>query len=160
MSGIEVSVADLQNALSFVVPRKRKGAKKPFVLRMELAEPKKLMLIGAKLETKGEAITFAGSWRGSVEIDGDILKNLVSKYPAEENIEIQTDGTHVSVFYKSSAIKIARLDPHNRGKTVKKQAKRHPRPEQKPDPTDKRVEYNDTWAFSARVPMPDPNKKS
>lgn len=153
MNKIEVKSDELREALSIVVPRKKKKAKKGFPIIFFEEAKGALTVTDAKYEAKGAVLNAKGNSSESFEVDGYILKALTEKYPDNSVLILNVSKACVEIQSGVSSVKISRLDSDGK-KTIKKPLPHNGKPEHLPEPTEKRAEFNDTWGFSARVPMP------
>jgi hypothetical protein len=109
------------------------------------------------------AVRATGHWRGRVQVSGDVLRALARTYAADEVLTLVMTRDEFSILKgDNSRISLKRLDAGGRPGVVLRPIppnRRHKGPVAVPtDPVEKRVSLNDTWAFSARVPMPQHRK--
>jgi len=153
MPKVEITSHELLNALKIIVPKKKKKAKKPFPLIVYKEGKGKLAVADAKYDAKGAILKSKGSLPDSFEVDGYMLRSLSEKYPENTPLIFDVSRTKVVIKCGASNITISRLDIGGK-KTIKKSLPRTEKPENLPEPIEKRAEFNHTWGFSARVPMP------
>lgn len=159
---LAVLAGDLQAALAEVVPdtrgKVRKGAKIPLTLTFAKVKRKGELLVSeARHGARAHAMPATGKWPGPCQLVGVVLWKLLEKYPPEAEIELALTQANLTIRYGRSSVTIPRLDPPGQKTIAQRKLKPDPRHAgpvvQPPDPTQKRVALNDTWAFSARVPM-------
>lgn len=107
----------------------------------------------------GETIVATGCLEGPVQVDGRILHDMLAQFPPESELLIEVDNANLTVRMGGATRIVPRQD--GGGATPIKMTKQFPDTRHKgkvsvpPEPKRKRVELADTWAFSARVPMPE-----
>lgn len=152
-SVIKVNAGEFAAAVKFSAGRINKKRKTPFPLLIEEQTEGRITITDAAFQKKGMDVAFDGIFDAGVEVDGRQLLKIAKTYPAEDELVICTDENNLIIQYNKSKISIPRLDKG--GKKTKKKPLPHikpPAPE--PEIREKRAEFNDTWGFSARVPMP------
>jgi hypothetical protein len=118
--------------------------------RLELAEA---VFGSRRIELPAE-----GTWPKQVQVEGRMLQRICGSFPSSDVIELLPLADELCLLRGASEIRLKRLDP---GGSPGLKRKPLPKPrghrgpvEVPPDPVGKRVALNDTWDFSARVPMP------
>lgn len=152
-SVIKVNAGEFAAAVKFAAGKISKKRKTPFPLLIEEQTEGRITIIDAAFHKKGVDIVFDGIFDAGVEIDGRKLLKITSTYPADAELVVCTDDNNFFIQYQKSKLSIPRLDKGGR-KTQKKALPHKKPPEQSPDPVEKRAEFDHTWGFSARVPMP------
>lgn len=152
-SVIKINAGEFAAAVKFSAGKISKKRKTPFPLLIEEQTEGKLTITDAAYHKKGMEIGFDGIFDGSVEVDGRQLLKITSTYPDDAELVVCTDDNNFLIQYQKSKLSIPRLDKGGR-KTQKKALPHKKPPEQSPDPVEKRAEFDHTWGFSARVPMP------
>ena len=153
-SVIKINAGEFSAAVKFATGKVSKKRKKPFPLLIEEQTEGTITIIDAEFHKNGMDIKFIGVFDTGIEIDGPKLLRITSTYPSDADIVICTDDNNLLIKYQKSKISIPRLDKGN-NKTKKKPLPHIKPPEQNPDHIEKYAEFDDTWAFSARVPMPE-----
>lgn len=95
-----------------------------------------------------------GDWKGTAEIDGAQLVRILKGIVQNDLILISKEEKFVVIKGGNSTFNLKRFDPLDKRKTKKQPLPHKGKVEHKPAPTTKRAEYQDTWSFSARVPLP------
>jgi hypothetical protein len=157
---IEFEVELLQECILVVVPKLRKNSKpKPMPVNLTYDEHSNSFRISdAKHAEKVSSIPAIGNWPKLVQVDGRKLHTFIFRCESNKSILLSVDGEALNLKYGTSSMQLIRLD--GRGKKGIKTKPRPPDPRHTgpivhpPDPVGKRVELNDTWLFSARVPVP------
>jgi hypothetical protein len=87
---------------------------------------------------------------------------MIATYPPEAELELIQTETNLVIRRGGSRLTIPRLDGVGKQKVHQRKMKPDPRHQgpvvAPPDPTHKRVAWDDTWDFSARVPMEEHKK--
>lgn len=150
---IKVNAGEFAEAVNFAAGKINKKRKTPVPILIDREIKGKLLITDANYHAKGKVINYTGSFSKGVEVDGRQLLKITQTYPAHEELELSTDKKSFFIQFQKSKITIARLDKG--GKKTEKKALPHIKPPQpKPDPLEKRTEFDRTWGFSARMPMP------
>lgn len=153
----------LAEAVTAVVPKTRKNARKPrkpYPLSLVyFAEDEALGVKEAYHALRGYRVKATGQWPDKVQVDGRILVALVGKYPADSDIELVALDDELAILQGNSTVRLKRLDPGSDPgilETAPPKDRRHTGPVVMPpdEPPSGRFEWNDTWLFSARVPFP------
>ena len=95
--------------------------------------------------------------------DGRRLRRVAATYSADIVIELVATESELCLLKTGSVVRLNRTDGKGKQKIKQMPIPRDPRHRGPvvvpPDPIGKKIELNDTWGFSARVPMPrDPKK--
>jgi hypothetical protein len=156
---MKVKASDLADALKPAKPHPPKKRPKPLLVSLEHElVAGTLTVIEAKHGAFAKSVPASGEWPGPVQVDGVMLYRLVATWPPETELELSADAQALTVRMGKSVCRVARTDGGGANpikRTPPKPDKRHKgKVEVPPDPEVKRVELADTWAFSARVPMP------
>lgn len=157
-SVIKVNAGEFAAAVKFSAGKINKKRKTPFPLLLEEQTEGRITITDAAFHKKGMDIAFDGIFDAGVEVDGRQLLKITNTYPEDAELVVCTDANSLLIKYQKSKLSIPRLDKG--GKKTKKKPLPHikpPAPE--PSPVAKQAEFNDTWRFSARVPMPKDAKK-
>ncbi len=156
---LKVNAGELVEALKPTKPHLRKKRPKPFPVSLEQEFVSgELAVIEAKHGVFAKSIATSGYWPGHVQVDGVLLGRLAATWPPEAELELSADAEALTVRVGKFVSRVARIDGGGANpikRTPPKPDKRHKgKVEVPPDPVGKRVKLSDTWAFSARVPMP------
>ncbi len=152
-SVIKVNAGEFAAAVKFSAGKINKKRKTPFPLLIEEQTEGRITITDAAFHKKGMDIVFDGIFDAGIEVDGRQLLKITSTYPADAELVVCTDDNNLLIQYQKSKLSIPRLDKG--GKKTKKKPLPHTKPpEQSADPVEKRAEFDHTWGFSARVPMP------
>ena len=160
---IKIRADLLAEAVTAIVPKKRKNARKPgklYPVSLEyFVDDEALGIKEAYHALRGYRVRATGQWPDKVQVDGRILVALVGKYPAESEIELVVLDEELAILQGRSQFRLKRLDPGNNPgitETAPPKDRRHTGPVVMPpeEPPSGRFEWNDTWLFSARVPFP------
>lgn len=152
-SVIKVNAGEFAAAVKFSAGRINKKRKTPFPLLIEEQTEGHITVTDAAFHKKGMDIVFEGIFDAGIEVDGRQLLKITSTYPAEAELVVCTDDNNLLIQYQKSKLSIPRLDKGG-NKTKKKPLPHIKPPAPQPDLLEKRAEFDDTWGFSARVPMP------
>jgi hypothetical protein len=152
---IEVPAGKLKEALAVIVPKKKKRTKRPFPLTLHSSSKGKFALADSTYGAIGAEIDTGGCVFERIEVDGYVLKALIETFSDDSTITFEIDNLTLLIRCGGSSIKLPRLDPDGKGKTKRKNLPHTGKVEHPPDPVGKRAEFNDTWGFSAHVPMPE-----
>ncbi len=156
--GIVIGCGALQEMLAAIVPRfKKRRRNKSFPVTLSFdSKARELFVEEARHGLSGYRIPAVGGWPEKVQVDGTILKLMCDTFRPDDRVELVPLRDELCILREGSRITLKRLDKENSPGIKKKPQKIHhygpvavP-----PDPVGKRVELNDTWLFSARVPMP------
>ena len=157
--GIVLGAGALQEMLAAIVPRfkkRRKNKSFPVTLSFD-SKAGELFVEEARHGLSGYRISADGEWPEKVQVDASVLKRVCDTFQPDDVIELVPLRDELCLLRKGSRITLKRLDaecsPGIRKKPQKIRGHKGP-VEVPPDPVGKRVELNDTWMFSARVPMP------
>ncbi len=157
---LHVRAGEFHDALAFAVPAKKRrvALKRPIVVSLTYDSDARLLTISDALYgERRQLIPALGIWPGRVQVNGEIFRRMLSKFPPATDIALMPTKDALVVLTAQSRLVAPRTDRNgvgvderplppsrqHRGKTIVP-----------PDPTTKRVELADTWRFSARVPMP------
>jgi hypothetical protein len=162
---LTVRAGDLQRVLDAVVPTSqvRKGLKVPITLAfLQVEGMGELEVSDAVHGARSDRLAARGEWRESCQMVGADFRTLLDTYPPEAELDLIQTEANLIIRRGRSRLTIQRLD--GAGKRKIHQRKQRPDPRHKgpvvipPNPVQKRVARNDTWAFSARVPMEEHKK--
>lgn len=162
---LTVRAGDLQRVLDAVVPttQVRKGLKVPITLAFPQEEGMgELEVSDAVHGARSNRPAARGEWRESCQMVGVDFRTLLDTYPPEAELDLIQTEANLIIRRGRSRLTIPRLD--GPGKRKIHQRRKRPDPRHKgpvvvsPDPVQKRVAWNDTWDFSARVPMEEHKK--
>ena len=120
-----------------------------------------LEIFDARHEVKGHEVPVQGSWPERIQLDGNKLRAVLEKLTGTQDVSILALPERIVIQFGSAKLSLERLDAPGKMGIVAKPPKRplHKGPvEIPPDPVGKRVALDDTWGFSARVPMPQHRK--
>ena len=159
---IEITAGLLQEALAVAVPDRRRNSrrkKKAWPLTLEHRPEESILDIAeARHALRGYDLTAVGHWPEQVQVDGHVLRRMVETYDPAAVIKLIVLEDEFCVLYEGSQIRLKRIDAGGKPGIKRRPIPRDPKHmgpiEVPPDPVGKRVELDDTWAFSARVPMP------
>ena len=161
--GIVIGAGALQEMFALIVPRfKKRRWNKAFPVTLSFdTKTGELFVEEARHGLSGYRVQAAGEWPEKVQVDGTVLKRMCDTFPPDDIVELVPLRDELCILRERSRITLKRLDKENSPGIKKKPQKvDHFGPvEVPPDPDGKRVELNDTWLFSARVPMPQHRNK-
>lgn len=152
-SVIKVNAGEFAAAVKFSAGKISKKRKTPFPLLLEEQAEGRITITDAAYHKKGMDIAFDGIFDGGIEVDGRQLLKITSTYPVDADLVVCTDDNNLHIQYQKSKLSIPRLD-RGGNKTKKKPLPHVMAPKLAADPIEKRAEFDHTWGFSARVPMP------
>lgn len=152
-SVIKVNAGEFAVAVKFSAGKISKKRKTPFPLLLEEQTEGRITITDAAYHKKGMDIGFDGIFDGGIEVDGRQLLKITSTYPADADLVVCTDDNNLHIQHQKSKLSIPRLD-RGGNKTKKKPLPHVKPPKQAADPIEKRAEFDHTWGFSARIPMP------
>ena len=160
---LTISVKALMETLNVVVPKLRKNQRaKPYPVQFEYRNwSGTIRIYEFKKGLVGGDVAAKGALPEIVQINGRPLRSFVERCDPDGEIDLVAFDDVVCLSIGSSRMQISRFDAP--GKKKKKRPDpyaAHSPVEVPPDPKEKRVELADTWAFSARVPVPQHRKKS
>ena len=156
--GIVLGAGALQEMLAAIVPRfKKRRRNKSFPVTLSFdSNTGELFVEEARHGLSGYRIPAVGGWPEKVQVDGTVLKRMCDTFRPDDIVEFVPLRDELCILREGSRITLKRLDEENSPGIKKKPQKirGHKGPvEVPPDPVGKRVELNDTWLFSARVPV-------
>jgi hypothetical protein len=152
-SVIKINAGEFAAAVKFASGKINKKRKTPFPLLLEEQDSGKLTVTDAAFHKKGMAVSFDGIFDDSAEVDARQLLKITSTYHDDAELVVCVDDGNFIIQYQKSKLSIPRLDKG--GKKTKKKALPHKKPPTpEPEPLEKRAEFDHSWGFSARVPMP------
>lgn len=156
---IRVLAGQLASSLLKVKPRAGSAKARPIIISLEYRiESGSLAVIEAKNAVFAMSIEADGDLVGAVQIDGRPLYKYASTWPPETRLELSADAEQLMVRCGGSTIRIPRTDAGGKRPIIRAplppNMKHKGKVEVPPDPVGKREALNDTWSFSARVPMP------
>jgi hypothetical protein len=161
---LHIRAGDLHAALAVVVRTRAGNAVKvrPLVISLDFDENRcELAIADARYAIRRHTLPAKGVWPGRVQLDGRHLRALSGKYPAGEELGLMATAGEVVLVRGKGRIALPRFDygrPAIREQALKPDARHRGKPYVAPDPVGKRVEWGDTWLFSARVPVPQHRK--
>lgn len=162
---VSVSAPRFLEAVSVAVPltRSAKQSAKPYPITIRFDDWRKMLRIAeARHGAKGHEVPAEGRWPDKVQIDGRRLRALANKFKPDAPVILTATSAALAV--QSGAFKILfdRIDANEKGgieETDFSKNRRHKGPvKSPPDPVGKRVEPDETWLFSARMPVPQHRK--
>jgi hypothetical protein len=161
---IAIPVGALQKALTTIFPQQSRVSetRPPAVTLKYDRRGKHLSIEEARHGLCEYTIPAEGTWPERVQVDGVLLKRLCKKFGRNDIVELIPLRDELCLLVKETRIVLKRLDPNNEPgieKTPPPFQVRTGPVEIPPDPHEKRFAWNDTWAFSARVPMPQHRKR-
>jgi len=156
--GIVLGAGALQEMLAVIVPlfkKRRRNKSFPVTLSFD-SKAGELFVEEARHGLSGYRIPAVGRWPDKVQVDGTVLKRMCDTFRPDDVVELVPLRDELCILRDGSRITLKRLDKENSpGIKKKPQKANHFGPVEVPlDPVGKRVELNDTWLFSARVPVP------
>jgi hypothetical protein len=164
---LTVKAGDLADALKPAKPHPLKKKPKPVPVTLEQdSVSRAFSVIEARHGAFSKSIAASGDWPNPVQVEGLLLLQLATKWPAETELELSADEEALTIRAGKSTSRLARIDGGGKGGIKRKPFepdKRHKgKVEVAPERRLNRVALADTWGFSARVPMPqhrDPDDK-
>jgi hypothetical protein len=160
---ISVPAIALIEALTTIFPQRRKVSKtRPYAVTLKYDQMRKHLSIAEARHGLCEyTVPAEGTWPDKVQVDGVLLKRLFKKFGRNDIVELIPLQDELCLLVKETRIALKRLDPNN-----ELDIEQSPPPSQvrngpveiPPDPHQKRFAWDDTWSFSARVPMPQHRK--
>lgn len=96
-----------------------------------------------------------GEWTGTAEVDGFQFVKVLDSLKDKSVMLISKEDYFVVIKAGPTIINLKRVDPPGAKKTKKKPLPHKGKVEHPPVPSVKRAEFDDTWKFSARVPLPE-----
>jgi hypothetical protein len=161
---IAVPAGALLEALITIFPQRRRVSKtRPYAVTLKYdRRGKHLSIEEAQHGLCEYTIPAEGTWPEKVQVDGVLMKRLCKKFGRNDIVELIPLRDELCLLVKETRIVLKRLDPNNEPgieKTPPPFQVRTGPVEIPPDPHEKRFAWNDTWAFSARVPMPQHRKR-
>lgn len=153
---MEVKAGALVEALKPLKPPRGRRAPQP-VVTLEVNAAGTVSVTEARHGIFSETIAASGSLPGPIQLHGIVLRNMASGFPPETLLSLEADADFLTIRAGKATLKIPRLDSGGASplKMSALPAQKRYRVVVKPDPVRKRVALADTWAFSARVPMPE-----
>ena len=140
-------------------PRRRKG--QPVSITFD-AGASLLTIAEAVHGLATQSVPATGHWPGRVQVADDVLRVLAGKYARDDQLTLIMTRDALSILKDGSRISLKRIDAAGaRGIDAQPLPpnRRHKGPVTvPPDPVRKRYAWNDTWAFSARMPIPQHRK--
>lgn len=152
MFSVIASTSDILSALKFVVTARKKVTP---ILIFQCSD-NSFGITDAKYHKKGKDVAFQGYWDEGVEfeLDGLKFKKLIGTYPDDVDLVLMVSESCVEIRYKASTVRVPRLDSSSKKKTKRKPLPHKGKPKEKEKPLGQSCLFDDTWGFSARVPMP------
>lgn len=161
IGSIKIIASKLQEALSKTVPLPRKNAKrkKAFPITISYDHKNSVMSISEAFhERTAIDLDIPCEWPDSVQVDGVVLRKAVATYKPNDFLELHSLPDSVEIINGISKFKMPRLDGLNGSKIIKKPIPKNRRHQGKvvvkEEPFIGRVELDETWGFSARMPVP------
>jgi hypothetical protein len=151
---ITINAGDFLNATCLAVGKVSKHRRSSVRVLLEVQSHGHLTIIDLPYHRHGQEIAFTGDFQGRVEVDGRALAKIAATPPKGLDMATLHSGeASICARLGATTFTLPRIDKEG------KQTQRRPLPHTKPppmeaDPVVKRVARNDTWGFSAHVPMP------
>lgn len=161
---LTVKAGALLDALPANVRTKTTKKLKSAFVSLGFDSRRKLMTVSdAKHGAVEISLRAVGVWDGPAQIDAALLVRFLGTHGPDVDVALSLTADHVSLAAGSSRMQVPRVDAGGR-KGIKLRPvgpdKRHKgKIEVPPDPVAKRRAENDTWGFSAHVPMPELSKR-
>ena len=115
-------------------------------------------IIESRHELAGYELPLNGNWPDRVQVDGRAFRHVVETYAPNEILELTAYPDRIVIKSDKSPFSMPRLDaPGHKAIEARPipRDKRHKGPVKiKDEPIQGRVELDDTWDFSARMPVP------
>lgn len=157
---LHVRVGEFLEALEVVVGKKRRRVPLqrgvPVSLTYDPAT-RELMVSEPRHGRRRHLLHADGVWPSRVQVDGDRLRSLLGKYPPYDKIGVMVTDKEITMLAGRSRIVLSRTDALRKpieARAFAPNEKHRGKPYDPPDPAGKKVALDDTWGFSARVPMP------
>ncbi len=147
MQVVAVNPSELFKSLQPIVRKKSR-----LVLVMA-AKGGRLVVADAKYRAVAAEMPCTGDWKGTAEINGSQLMRLIETFTEHELILISKEEEFVVIKGGTATLNLKRFDPLDKQKTKRQPLPHKGKVKHAPAPTKKRAEYNDTWPFSARIPL-------
>jgi hypothetical protein len=158
---ITVPAKMLQEAVAVAIPSdlRRSWRKKSWPVSIVLDRKLRLLhIIESRHELAGYDLPLTGTWPERVQVDGRAFRHVVETYAPNEILELMAYPDRIEIKCGRSPFSMPRLDAPGREAIETRpipRDKRHKGPVKiKDEPFHGRVELNDTWDFSARMPVP------
>lgn len=163
---VAIAARALQEALAKTVPfRMRRQLKKrpgqPVSITFD-SDRSLLTVTEAAYGLYTHSVPATGHWPGKVQVAGEVLRRLADKYARDDRLSLVVTRDELSLLKNGSRISLKRID--EKGTAGIEEAPIPPNRKHKgavvvpPDPVEKRLEWNDMWDFSARMPIPQHRK--
>lgn len=152
-----VQTSDLLKALAPARPHPRKKKPKPVPVSLSFSN-RNLIIVEAKHGLFEEKVPARGKWKNLVQLDGIMLDRVIQSWKEIEEIELSVKDQSLILVSGKSKSTLPLLEKYIEQQPFKRDPKHLGKPYITPDPVGKRVQYDDTWLFSARVPMPEKDK--
>jgi hypothetical protein len=156
---LTLKAASLHDILPVVRRSSKLRAPKPVFVSLDFDTRRKLLVISdAKHGAIEKAARASGTLEGPVQVDAAQLARFIGTLGDDVDVSLTASANHLSIAAGASRMQVARVDGGGR-KGIKLRPvepdKRHKGKVEMPhDPVAKRRAENDTWGFSAHVPMP------
>lgn len=135
----------------------RSRSKKPLAINLKFHPVSQVLeILEAQHEQVATNIAAKGSWPMGVQVDARPFELFLRKIAEDQLLVLEATASYLVIRANGSKFSLRRIDgtesevaavpfpiQDHKGKVVVQDA-----------PHQKRVELSDTWAFSARVPMP------
>ena len=161
LGSVIVPAKMLHEAVAVVIPsrlrRSRKAKTWPVNLVLDV-ENRLFHIVESRHELAGYELPLNGTWPDRVQVDGRVFRHVVETYPANEILELIAYSDRLVIKSDRSPFSMPRLDAPGR-KAIKTtpipRNERHTGPVLVTEQTHRgRVEFDATWDFSARMPVP------
>ena len=154
MQSITINPGELSEVLKPILRRKKS------LIVVMAAKGNRFAVADARYRATTAVIPCQGEWSGNAHIEGVQLRKILNTYLDRDAIMILKEEERIVIKSGGSTIGLNRIDRFDKGKIERQPLPHKGKVVHRPDPTTKRVEYNDSWNFSARVPLPEEAYKS
>ncbi|WP_291207147.1 hypothetical protein [Hyphomonas sp.] len=164
-SGMSILVAAglLQGCLRLVLPRRpsNRAKVKDFAITLKFDRGERIIeVMDARHEVRSCQFPVFGEWPEDVQVEGNRLRALLDKFSVNDQIDMCARAQDIEIRSGKFKMSLARLDGQKRIEPRPLPQQIHAgKVEVKIDSPNKRVALDDTWGFSARVPMPQHREK-
>ena len=161
IGSMKIIAGKMQEALKKTVPTQRKNAKKKidFPITISYDSASNSLSISESYHIRAAIdLTLPCEWVGDVQLDGVAFRKVIATYKPSELLEIRSQPDMIEISNGMSTLRMPRRDGIGKPAIVATPIPRDPNHKGKTKIVDEphigRVELNDTWGFSARVPVP------